>query len=105
MKVATEVTAREMTPDEVGAYLRRLYEKAPYRDKMFTVHLFGVVYGERLRAHRITAESIIERGRLPSFGVALNAGMKLSGFVELTPRGKRYLDELVPAPRFVAPEK
>ncbi len=90
----------KLTPDEVGQYLRRLYDRAPHQDKMFTVHLFGVQYGQQLKTERITAKAIIERGQLPRFGVALNAGMKLSGFVELTLAGKQYLADLLPPPDF-----
>ena len=85
-----------MTTEEAAQILRHMYNSAPLRNKTLAVHLFGIKYGKdirasELKADEIAAEARVGKNRAAKVGPAIDDGIKLGKYVELTPQGHAWV--------------
>ena len=74
-----------MNVDEAARILRKKYDETPNRDRMLTVHLFGIEFGPAIESSGITAAEL-SRKAFPdktTLGPQIAAGIKLSHYVML----------------------
>ena len=69
--------------DEYAAILRRTYNRAPRGDKMLALNLFGIKYGQEIRAAKMSVAEIVRRSEIGQFEQEVNGGVKLSPYVVL----------------------
>lgn len=69
---------------ELGAILYQMYSNAPTGEQVAHIHLFGIKYGEKITANRLSIKEIIaESGIKDSYHTELSKGVKLSKYVIL----------------------
>ena len=68
---------------DYGFILRQRYQQSLHKEKMVSVVLFGIQYGEDILAKKITAVRIAEFAGLSGHSSALSLGIKLSKHVKL----------------------
>jgi 5-methylcytosine-specific restriction protein B len=75
------------TPDQLGRLLSEMYDSAPRGDKVASIHLFGIVYADEIRAAGANAGDVIRASGLkPSYVVEVNKGVRLAKFVVPKPK-------------------
>ena len=73
-----------MTLDEAARILRGMYDSAPRGSETLAVHLFGIRYGQEIRANGLTPSEIAEEAGLSKNWYAqVNDGINLASHVDL----------------------
>ena len=71
-----------MTEKEAIATLRDMYSNAPYGEKTFQIHLFGIKYAKALES--LDVYTIAQRATgYASYHTEIYKGMKLAEYVEV----------------------
>ena len=86
-----EASEQAMTIEEASRILKDMCDNAPSRDKVLVVHLFGIVYGNKLKANGLRTRDVMNGAGIGNLGPTLNAGIKLSEYVILAERGEGYI--------------
>ena len=74
-----------MDLQQLADELRRMYEAAPYDERVVMIHLFGIKYASEIS--RFTPTAIVRAAELPSsYGTEVNKGRNLARYVELKRR-------------------
>ena len=83
-----------MTVDKAVQILQEMYDAAPRGDKTVTVHLFGIKYGQDIRASGLSVREISRRALKKNYEPVINDGIKLGKYVELRGRPRLGKDRL-----------
>ena len=86
-----EASEQAMTTEEAARILKEMCDNAHNRDKVLVVHLFGIVYGKKLKENDLRTRDVMNVAGIGNLGPTLNAGIKLSENVILAQRGKAYI--------------
>lgn len=68
------------TAEQLGGILKDMYENAPRKEMVTSIHLFGIRYADEIKM--VGIKSVVDAsGILPSFGTEINKGIKLASYV------------------------
>lgn len=70
-----------MTINELGKILADMYGNAPYGERVAHIHLFGIKYGDTIKAKGFKSSEIIKvSGLKDSYATEVSKGIKLSKY-------------------------
>lgn len=74
-----------MNEYELGQELRKMYDHAPYGDKVAFIHLFGIRFSKELINEGLSKKEILKSARLPeSYLTEISKGAKLGKYVTIS---------------------
>lgn len=65
----------------LGGILRQLYDNAPRNEQVTMIHLFGIKYGEIIKANKIKAADIVREAEMnDSYKTEISKAINLSKY-------------------------